>query len=97
MKIQFEMTIDFPEKLEQEIAQDKEAYMKELLEVMQEGCRAEKVPMSVKFINTNDKVIEYLKKISRYATDCGNDEYFHYDAFQTYIQHLIKELGGKDE
>ena len=53
--------------------------------------------MSVKFINTNDKVIEYLKKISRYATDCGNDEYFHYDAFQTYIQHLIKELGGKDE
>ena len=69
----------------------------DIVEIMQEGCRAEKVPMSVKFINTNDKAIECLKKISRYATECGNDDYFHYDAFQTYIQYLIKELGGKDE
>ena len=33
MKIQFEMIIEFPEELEQEIEQNKEEYMKELLEI----------------------------------------------------------------
>lgn len=96
MKIQFEMIIEFPEELEQEIEQNKEEYMKELLESMQESCRAEEVPMTVRIINNNENVIKALENVSKYATVCGQDDYFHYDAFQTYIQHLIKEYGAKN-
>ena len=96
MKIQFEMTIDFPEELEQEIEQNKEEYMKEILESMQESCRSQDFPASVKIIDENANVVKALENVSKYATACGQDDYFHYDAFQTYIQHLIKEYGAKN-
>ena len=108
MKIQFEMTIDLPEELEQEIAQDKEKYMQELLEVMKEGARAEKVPMSVRFIDANAQAIEYLGKVKEDIISCvpvkcideDNGLKTHYNIV-TYqhksIDKLLAELKGEKD
>ena len=42
----------------------------------------------------NIQTVEVLKDVSRCATECGQDDYFHYDNFQSYIQDLIKKFGG---
>ena len=40
----------------------------------------------------NEKAIKCLQEVSEYAKVCGEDEYFHYCEFQSYIKSKIKKL-----
>lgn len=58
--------------------------------------RSELCPLKTIQSVQNEKVVEVLKNVIRVMRDCGNDDYFHYCEFFSYVQDLIKEYGGEN-